>query len=263
MVTLPGVVGGWLKAIVWVNFTFAPDETVEAKLICAARDIPSDDGKINRVVQWQEDIEVDMGRVTKVVAGQTAIPIEVYIPRDCQQTSPNGGDDRIEWELTTRAKVAGIDLASSFIIPIFVTDESKRHRTLNEHGERVDEIIKPYTPTIEVRDNPDGGISLYVRPRRDLGNLGCLTIFFTFWTAVVCFLLVVVFSGEIGALFFLILFGGTEILIGRAVFWRWFGKAWLDVSKKEIIITKKLFGLGSPKTIRALSETTPDSPHEG
>ena len=48
--------------------------------------------------------------------GVLAIPIKVYVPRDCTPTTPGASSDRMEWELSAKADVAGIDFAANFII---------------------------------------------------------------------------------------------------------------------------------------------------
>jgi hypothetical protein len=247
MITHPGVIGGWCKAIIWANIQFTQNETITAQLTCFHRHITGS-GKnrsVQRDVQWQEDIDIEMQRVTKVPAGQTAIPIMVYIPRDCMQTTLQDPDDRIEWELSAKAEITGVDFAANFIVPVFVTSQSTDTPPLNEHGEHLDEIIKPYTPTIAVRDNVDGGFSLYAPPRRNISMMFGLTIFFVIWTIIVG----VLFTVDDLPWLFPIVFGGFDIFIGWGVLWTWFGKSWLDISKNEITITKKLLGIGKAKNI--------------
>lgn len=249
LVTNPGVIGGWFKGIVWANIAFAPNEKVDAKLSCYHRYVTGS-GKqrsTHRDVQWQEDIEVNMSRVRKVDGGLTAIPVMVYVPRSCKQTTLEDANNRIEWELTTSAEVAGIDFAASFIVPVFETSESVDVAPLNDDGERLDEVIQPYTPTIAVREMGDG-FALYAAPRRNAGMMFGLSIFFLIWTAIV----VGLFTGSIASdvpWLFPIVFGLFDVLIGWAVVWMWLGKTWLYVHPNEVILTKKILGFGAPKTI--------------
>ncbi len=246
LVTKPGVIGGWFQGIIWAKINMAPGENVKALITCyhCYTSGSGDNRSSHRNVKWQETFTIPQERMMVQNDGTLAIPVKVYIPRDCKPTTPASPEDRFEWELSVEAEVAGIDFKADFIIPVFVTEESSDTPPANVEEESFAHAPAPYTPTILINENING-VEIYAPPRRGLSALFSITLFSIIWTAIVVGM--IGFADDIPFIF-PIVFGFFNILIVTAAIWMWLGKVRVRIEFGNIHVHKTVLGLGSRKS---------------
>ncbi len=257
LVTKPGVIGGWCQAILWAKISMAPDETVEAQLTCyhTYTTGSGDNSSPHHDIKWQEDMTITQDRMMTERDGTLAIPIKVYIPRDCTPTTPDAPSDRIEWKLSAKAEVAGIDFAADFIVPVFITEDSAETPPADTDAHEIGtRPAEPYSPTILVTEGMDS-VELYAPPRRSISMLISITIFSIIWTAIVAGM---IFGGSDIPLLFPIVFGFFNIIILWMALWMWFGKSLVRIEHGTVSIRKTILGIGSRKTIETNTITDVD-----
>jgi hypothetical protein len=245
LITHPGVVGGWFTAVVWAGYRHRDDDTAKAVLTCYHKYVTGS-GKnrsTRRDVQWQEEHLIHQDGIGQDDQGKTALPVKMYLPRDCRPTTLENPNDCIEWELTVHSDVPGIDFQSAFIVPVFVTDESRDTPPQEDPNEEHISSRAPYKPSILIKDRIDG-VELTAPPRRNVGTAISLSVFLTIWTGALVFL----FKMEAGIIFYLG-FGLFEVLIGWFVLWLWFGTVTLTIRNGTITLKKTMLGVGGTKTL--------------
>lgn len=249
LVTNPGVIGGWNQHIIWAKIKMAPSETVEAQLTCyhCYTSGSGDNRNHHRDVKWQETISIPQERMMVEADGTLAIPIKIYVPRDCTPTTPESPSTRHEWELSAKADVAGIDFVANFIVPVFVTEDSTDESPGKSEEEEFRNATEPYIPTILITEGMDS-LELYAPPRRGVAKLLSITIFSMIWTAIVFGM---IFLTDDIPIIFPIVFGFFDILIVWMALWMWFGKARVRIEFGAVHISKTVLGFGSRKTVEA------------
>jgi hypothetical protein len=139
--TLPGVVGGPLRAVLHAGARLGEAERVELRLDCVQRVTSgSGDSRSTReTILWQHVREVARGEFA--AAGGTQVPVEFTIPYGSAESHPESSDRMIVWRLHAEAAVDGVDYDESFEVPVFVTPESREEVTGDE--EAISQILVP------------------------------------------------------------------------------------------------------------------------
>lgn len=239
LVTNPGVIGGWFQAILWADIRFGANDKVEAQLKCYYRRSGSgDNDNGSRLVKWQEDIVDEQDRMMVEADGTYAIPIKMWVPRDCAATTPGSPTDRYEWELSAQAEVSGIDFSATFIVPMFETEESRDAPPPNVEELSIGADEQPYHPTILVTEGISS-LKLHAPPRRNPGVLFSITFFWLIWTAICIGL----FYSD-APLLFPIVFSFFDLLLTYGVVWSWFGAVSLNFDHDMLSIDKTILGFG-------------------
>lgn len=246
LVTNPGVIGGWFQGIVWAKIDMAPGDILEAQLSCyhCYTSGSGDNRTTHRDVQWQESVLIAQERMMIETDGTLAMPIKVHIPRTCTPTTPGSPSDRIEWELSAKADVMGIDFSALFIVPVFVTDASSATPPDPLEAEATGLTPKPYTPSILITELAEG-IELYAPPRRNPAMLLTITMFSFVWTII--FLGMTFFGSGIPILFPLV-FGLFDLLILYAMAWMWLGKARIRIEHGSVYLSTAMGPIRSNHT---------------
>jgi len=245
LITHPGVVGGWFTAVVWAGYRHRDDDTATAVLTCYHK-YETGSGKnrsTHRDIQWQEEHIIRREGIGQDDQGKTALPVKIYLPRECKPTTLANPNDCIEWDLTVHSDVPGIDFQSAFIVPVFVTEESSDAPPQEDPNEEHVSSRAPYKPSILIKDRIDG-VELTAPPRRNVGTAIGLTVFLAMWTGA----LVSLFKMAAGVIFCLG-FGLFEVLIGWFVLRLWFGWVNLSVRDGMITLSKTMLGVGGTKTL--------------
>lgn len=256
LVSNPGVVGGWFRAVIWAKVNLTPQDTVETQLTCFHCYVTGS-GKnrsSHRKVKWQEKRTLTREHLATEQDGNVAIPIKFYIPRSCTPTTPGSPTDRMEWELKATSEVAGIDFLTEFIVPIFLTEDSSNTppEDLDEHA--LSAVDATYSPTILITEGVDF-LEFHAPPRRSWSMTLSMTLFTFILTAVVVFL---IFSSK-APILFPIVFGLVDILMIGGTVWLWFGHARVRFEHGTARIRKTVFGLGSDTTIELTTVTKVDA----
>lgn len=175
MITMPGVIGGDLRALVHVPTRIAAEESIQVQISCLEVRVTGSgkNRKTSRRVLWQDAYGVPPNAVAET-GGETAIPVRFRIPYEQPETFDNPGTSNgdIEWKLELEAKTPGIDFKSEFLVPVFKTSESSPEVVAGERDEEAfgivqEEVIDPRV--VRVEPQTDGGKRFYYPPARQLG----------------------------------------------------------------------------------------------
>lgn len=169
--TIPGVIGGRIAGRVWAKLRPAPADKVLVSLECVRR-TTSGAGR-NREqrehVLWQVTHDLQGSDLTPAPHQGVYIPLEFFIPRECEATTSFQGEDGIFWRVQVRAKVGGPDYVATFQVPVFVTEASDSPESEElEIRERRKQLSQGPPAHLNVRITPTltGGTELYWPPLR-------------------------------------------------------------------------------------------------
>jgi hypothetical protein len=133
MVTMPGVLGGELRALVRVPSRIEAEEGIHATLTCVHVHVDptahldrDTTRRERREILWQDSYPVPP-RAIALAAGQTTVPVRFTLPvgqpQSYEHPKQKYRHDRIEWKLEVQAKTPGIDFKTAFHVPVFRTTE--------------------------------------------------------------------------------------------------------------------------------------------
>ncbi len=247
LLTNPGIIGGWFRAVIWAPVNVGPGDAVETQLTCF-HCYTSGSGKnrtAHRNVKWQETLNVGHEHLATEGDGSVAIPIRFFVPRACTPSTPGAPTSRYEWELKAKAAVSGIDFLIEFIVPVFVTeDSSDKKPDPAELDAYTSASLPQWKPSIDVIEQVDS-LEFYARPRRSWSVVFSITLFTTIWTGII---VVMLYSGEV-PLLFPIVFGFFDLLLIATALWIWFGSARLYFEHGSAHIDKSILGIGSRSVV--------------
>jgi hypothetical protein len=123
--TLPGEIGGRLRGMIEVPARVRLLEGRQVELVlCCQRLVTTGHGKSRRTsttTVWESTRQIPASCLSAGAKG-TAIPVDFEIPFGMPESTPDVNLlDRVEWRLTAKAETRGIDLGSSFAVPVFLT----------------------------------------------------------------------------------------------------------------------------------------------
>jgi hypothetical protein len=177
LVKNPGVLGGWLRVRLELPLALVHGDVVQVRLRLVFRGNKSGDSSRARTV-WQiertvphEEMEIEANR-------RSFIPADLFIPKDIGVDMDPGSWGSHSWRLEANAKLAGLDYAAWFKVPVFITDESSENvpaEAIELFGEAVD-TAKDFHAPEDIQVTPfDGGLEIrQVRPSRARRRIGCL-----------------------------------------------------------------------------------------
>lgn len=141
LASTPGVIGGTLEGQIQTGVQALPTKPMRLVLSCI-RETRVERGTrgnresdIIRNTLWETDRSVSVGRLTQGLRG-LAIPVCIAIPHGLPSSDDSDTDNRIRWQLVVSCDLPGIDFRAEFLVPVFVTADSKSEWT----EEKVDEM---------------------------------------------------------------------------------------------------------------------------
>jgi len=199
---------------------------------------------VSETILWEEEKVIPREQLG-YVAGQTRIPIEFSIPYDCKQTDFTYHDNQIKWRLESNSEITGVDYSSTFEIPVFRTEESSKEVTEEKLAQsQIEDSSDPVLSGIEIKPAVMGGTEVFFSPARNLGAAIGLTFFFILWTGAI------IFMTKMGApVFFPIIFGLFEFLIGIFLLELWLGTTRVVFQPQVVMVQNGYLGAGRKKRI--------------
>ncbi|WP_197526837.1 DUF3592 domain-containing protein [Pirellulimonas nuda] len=181
-----GVVGGKLVGEVLGPRSLLDADEGTLRLFCTKTTIRKDRETRERdEVSWECELTV----TPKRDAGRVVLPVDFTIPSSAESTS-RSEDRLVTWRLMARAKLAGPDFAESFVVPVFLTEDSQDGVVVEEPPEpdafdetsTLDEILVAEG----IRVDPLGGSAVrYVAPAgRSRGYAWSTTLWALGWNGV-------------------------------------------------------------------------------
>ena len=254
--TRPGVVGGELRGTLHVPGHGRPDGDLAAQLSCLHRRVRRSGGKrkTEEDVVWQHEVRVPLGSAFSGPTG-LALPIAFQVPIECEPSSPEPGVDVHLWRLLVTARLPGIDLASTFEVPVFRTNESSAEVTESRALEApagsassdgpLDTLDDPYASALLL---PDGTLELFFPARRNLRGASLLAVFASLWNGGMYWM----WTDLGGALALLLLpFAAVGALLALLTIAVAFHSTLVRVQPDGVQIQNRVFGVGGRRFVAA------------
>jgi hypothetical protein len=248
--TLPGVIGGHLKAILQTPIPLFAEEGLSLKLTCINRRVTGS-GKnrsVNEKILWRERQVIPKERIEAGGPG-SSIPFTFQIPYDSRETDRKNMDNAILWYVDAAASVPGVDYGTQFEVPLFRTAESDPDFVPAREAEVPEQTAEGFTHTgsqggITVKPGQRGGTEVYFAPARNVSVAVALTLFTTIWSAVIWFMMT-----QGAPIFFSIVFGLFDLLLLYGVLRMWFGVSKVLIESGQVRVTAGFLWLGVSKAI--------------
>jgi hypothetical protein len=122
---IPGAIGGYLGGVIEVPARVMPVADARLMLKCVCRETRGT-GKQRRtteVVRWEHEENIAREKWVSGFGG-TSIPVLFYIPATCAATDDSDSNNEIVWRLSAEVAVPGVDFATTFKVPVYVTGET-------------------------------------------------------------------------------------------------------------------------------------------
>ncbi len=244
MASVPCVIGRELRGVIQTHFARPPSHPVHLKLTCVNR-IVTGSGKqqsTQEKIIWCEEKDVAPEELSPGPRG-TSIPVQFHLPVDVQQTDTASPRNSIHWQLEAEVDVPGVDYEDIFELPVFRTKDTPSTETQTESGSR--EITpQDFTPSILVRDTPDGRKEFYFPPARNVAFASGLTTFSAIWGGAIWFLI-----AKRAPFIFPLAFGAFELLMLYGSLQLWLGTSRVTIGSGELQVRSGVLGSGKTLTI--------------
>lgn len=242
--TAPAALGVGVAGMVRAGPALRPARQVTARLSCINR-VVTGSGKnrsTSEHVLWQDECQVPTQRDGR----GTFLQVSIAVPPDARPTDDSDRNNRILWRLEAMAELPGIDYHATFEIPVIHTDASDAPETVaafrSHEAERLAEYRRPAGSAIRV-DPWRGGVQLWFPAARNLPMALALTFFLVIWSGVVCLLLALH-----APLFFVVVFGGFDLLFTLLVLQLWTGTSLVQANSEGISVITRLAWIRMVKT---------------
>ena len=237
---------------------------IDLQLACVRR-IITGTGKeqtTNEIVLWQGEKNVPQAALASGPLG-TAIPVDFGIPQDGYETDHEQPRDQLQWLLTAKADVPGVDYSDKFEVPVFRTGSATAPSpdtfasgfastfgsaaaagTAPAFESDSSEVSAPLHPKVVISTTNDGSTEFYFPAFRNRGQTLGLLLFTAVWTGIVYFL-----AHSKAPFFFAAVFGFFDLILIYGFLQSAFGSSRILVGAGKIIFERKMLGGGSPREI--------------
>lgn len=123
--SLPGVIGGYLGGVIEVPARVVPEADARLTLKCVRRETRGN-GKNRSTTEhvlWEREERIAREKWVSGFGG-TRIPVLFYIPAGCVASDDSDSNNEVVWRLQAEAAVPGVDFATRFVVPVFVTGDT-------------------------------------------------------------------------------------------------------------------------------------------
>jgi hypothetical protein len=244
LATRPGVLGGRLAGVIHVPVHVRTDEGFRVDLTCVNR-VTTGTGKnrsTSERVLYEDGLLIKRDLMEHDLE-RTVIPFLFGIPYAERATDSSDPDNTIEWRVSAQARTVGLDFATHFKVPVFMTDDSDETFTLDESA--LAAYTAPETPediarreSIILQPLPGGGLRLAFPALRQPGAALAIAVLFALWTGAIVLLL------NLGApVLFPIVFGLFDLFIFLGLLDLWLYKSCLEARHGVLEIRSGLPGM--------------------
>ena len=244
LASVPVPVGGALEGTIKLGRLLRCPAGIAVQLGCVRR-IRNCSGKNSST---QEMLLFESEQQLPDPGNTDAIPILFAIPADAPETAVANPANQVLWRLTAKAKLPGIDLAETFVVPVFRTaltpvQVAAAQRARTAAAAELAHYQQPATSRIRVQ-LVAGGTEFYFPAARNPGPAAGLTMFAVIWIGTIFvqthFKLPVVFPIVTGLV-------GCGLVVAVANLW--FGTTRVIATPAGITLTKRLTGIPRHRTI--------------
>jgi hypothetical protein len=247
---VPGVLGGEVSGAIVARGEIVSDAGVTIQLSCI-NSVRSGSGKNSSTTEhvlWQQE-QSGVQPSPGPGGARSVLPVRFRTPCDARPTDSSNPDNSILWRLAAQAAVPGVDFATDFEIPVFMTPASSREATEEQlRSEELATAIEPFVPTPEsgvtVVPSQGGGMEFHLsRGPESAGSLP-LVAFAVFWAGLV---VLIIYAGA--PLFFSAIFGAVDLLLLLIALFLSFGECRVIAESGRLSAQAILFGVRTGREI--------------
>jgi hypothetical protein len=243
LASTPGVIGGQLAGVVRTHKPVVSMDGFRLTLNCLDW-LSTGNNSRSEVSLWQDE-QLVMEPMQGDGEG-TAIPVLFAIPISCRETTRPGQSGEVHWRLDISARVAGVDYAAKFDVPVFKTAESRADFKLDDQlvaqlaaGPKTDVILREAGI---IREPLANGVRLEFPMARHMFTAAIVTVFLAIWLSATW---AIHFQSSFMAIFFglfglIVLFTAVDL---------WFYRSVVEASPSGLLIRGGLLGIGRTRLI--------------
>jgi hypothetical protein len=180
----------------------------------------------------------------------THVPFEFVTPPDTPTTDTRNARDQTLWRLSLTATVPGVDLDTSFILPLFSVGGAGEGSEFTSYAaaHRASAAERQLGPSsgVTVNETADGRQELIIRSRPTIGGFFGSLLFLAIWNGAIYLM------ARLGApILFPILFGLFDLLILYGWLDYLFGVSRVRAGRDGVSCRRTIFGIGGTTDIPA------------
>jgi len=222
---VPLVIGHAVRGDVELHGDITPENGFVFRLACIHA-VTTGSGKnrsTTETVLWDEEQVVSASAAMRNPVA-TRVPFDIATPPDTPTTDDRDTSNRTFWRLSVRAEVPGVDLDTSFLLPLFaiggVTDSTEFTSYAAAHRASAAERQLDHASGVTSGETLDGREEFVIRSRPTLGGFFGSALFLAIWNGAI-YLMVhlgapIGFPIVFGLVDLLILYGWLDYLFGRS-----------------------------------------------
>jgi hypothetical protein len=243
MATVPCVIGREVRGEIQTRFPRPPSHAIRLKLTCVRHVVTNSANRqtAQDIILWREEKTVSP---EELIAGPmgTNIPVSFHIPLDVQQTDSANPNNSILWQLEAIADVPGVDYDDTFELPVFRTKDTPS--TEQESAFASDRASAAFTPTILVRNTPEGNTEFYFPAARNPGFASGLALFSVIWSGLLWFMI-----AKRAPFIFPLVWSFFDLLLIYGSLQMWLGTSSVVVGSGTVRVRSGLLGSGKTREI--------------
>jgi hypothetical protein len=247
----PLAIGHAVRGDVELHTDITPENGFVFRLACIHA-VTTGSGKnrsTNETVLWDDEQVVSASAAMRNPV-TTRVPFEIATPPDAPTTDTRNTQDRTFWRLSLRADVPGVDLDTSFVLPLFGIAGVSEGRELTSyaaaHRASAAERQLDRSSGVTVNETADGREELVIRSRPTVGGFFGSALFLTIWNGAI-YLMV-----RLGApILFPIGFGLFDLLIVYGWLDYLFGVSTVRAGREGVSCRRTIFGMGGTTDVVA------------
>jgi hypothetical protein len=242
---VPLVIGHAVRGDVELHSDITPENGFVFRLACIHA-VTTGTGKnrnTSETVLWDEEQVVSASAAMRNPVA-TRVPFDIATPPDTPTTDDRDTGTRTFWRLSVRAEVPGVDLDTSFLLPLFaiagVSDSTEFTSYAAAHRASAAERQLDHASGVTMSGTVDGREEFVIRSRPTLGGIFGSALFLAIWNGAIY--LMVHLGAPIG---FPIVFGLVDLLI----FYGWldylFGRSTVRAGREGLSYRRSIFFSGA------------------
>ena len=243
LTSLPGLIGGRLQCLLHLGTSITSTQGMRFRLDCIRESQSGGNRGTQTRILWQQDTIVAHSSFMLGPHG-TSVPFEATIPYECAPSDESDPSDRIIWQLSAHAALAGVDYRASFAVPVFKTALSSDQITLEiEELPRIEANrgMGSGLPGSKIRVGAYGlgGMEFYFGPARNPLAAGILSLVVVGLAALIP---VLATRGTPSPVLVCVALMGALLTWGALALW--LGATCVRVEDGRIHVRRGLFGMG-------------------
>jgi hypothetical protein len=247
----PLVLGHTVRGDVELHGDITPENGYVVRLACVHAVTTSGrrNNSTRETVMWDDEQVVSASAAMRSPVA-TRVPFQFVTPPDAPTTDTRNNRDRTYWRLSVTAEVPGIDLDTSFELPLFaiggLSDGSEFASYAAAHRAGAAERHLRSDSGVAISDTPEGGEEYVIRTKPTFGGVIAALLFFSLWSGAIYLMIRLQ-----APVFFPIIFGIFDVFIFLGLLDYLFGRSVIRANREGLSYRRSTFGGGSFKNVAA------------